>query len=166
MFHDPRFWTALAFVLFFVIFGRKLWIAVTGHLDARADSVRHDLDEAARLRREAEQMLEDATREREKTLAETQAMLARSEAEAAGLAERARQDAEAAAARYEKMAQDRIHAAERSAIREIQDRAAQIAVAAARDVVSIRLTESPDIAATLIDKGIDSLPEALRRSAA
>ncbi|EHH67785.1 F0F1 ATP synthase subunit B family protein [Gluconobacter morbifer] len=166
MFHEPRFWTALAFILFFVIFGRKIWPALTGYLDARADDVRRDLDEAARLRREAEQMLEDATREREKTLAETQAMIANSEAEAAALAERARRESEEAAARYEKMARDRIDAAQRAAIREIQECALQIAVSATREVVASQLSEKPEVASSLVEKSIASLPDALRRSAA
>jgi len=166
MFQEPRFWTALAFALFFVIFGRKLWAVITSHLDARAEGVRRDLDEAARLRREAEQMLEDAPREHEKTLGETQAMLARSDMEAAALPERERHEAEAAAGRYEKMAHDRIEAAERAAIREVQERATAIAISAARDVVASRLSESPDVAAQLIEQSIQNLPEALRRSAA
>lgn len=166
MLHEPRFWTAVAFVLFFVIFGRKLWAAIREHLDARADVVRRDLDEAGRLRREAEQMLEDATRERERTLAETRDLLARSESEAAALADRILNEAESVAARYEKTARERIEAAERAVIREVQQRAVQVAVAAARDVVTQRLAEQPELAEKLVEQSLQNLPEALRRSAA
>ena len=53
-FADPRNWVVLAFILFFVLFGKKLWGALAGMLDARADSVKTELEEASRLRREAE----------------------------------------------------------------------------------------------------------------
>ncbi len=88
MFHDQRFYVAISFILFFLFFGRKLWAAIAAVLDARADQVRSNLDEASRLRREAEKMLEDATREREQALAESRALIERSRAEAASIAEK------------------------------------------------------------------------------
>src|SRR6202043_1717252 len=42
-YQSPAFWVAVAFVLFFVFFGRKLWKALTGMLDKRADEVRVEL---------------------------------------------------------------------------------------------------------------------------
>ena len=59
-FAEPRNWVALAFIVFFVLFGRKLWGALAAMLDDRAAKVRAELDEAARLRSEAEAMLRDA----------------------------------------------------------------------------------------------------------
>ena len=50
-FAEPRNWVIIAFVLFFVLFGRKLWSALAKMLDDRAAKVRTELDEAARLRR-------------------------------------------------------------------------------------------------------------------
>ncbi|QDH16944.1 F0F1 ATP synthase subunit B family protein [Swingsia samuiensis] len=166
MFHDPRFWTATAFVVFFLLFGRKLWAALSYHLDARAEGIRKDLDEAAKLRREAEQMLEDATREREKTLAEAKELLTRSEQEAAALAEKARRDAEETAARFEKMARDRIQAAERAAIRDVKDYAMKIALSASKEVITEHLSQQSEVSTQLVDKSLQALPEALRRSAA
>lgn len=51
---DPKFWVAVSFVVFFVLVGRMAWARLTGMLDGRAAKVRADLDEAARLRAEAE----------------------------------------------------------------------------------------------------------------
>ncbi len=50
MLHDQRFYVAVAFVLFFVFFGRKIWRVVASGLDSRAAQVRRDLDEAGALR--------------------------------------------------------------------------------------------------------------------
>ncbi|WP_048862123.1 F0F1 ATP synthase subunit B family protein, partial [Acidisphaera rubrifaciens] len=59
-FASPRNWVALAFIVFFVIFGRKLWAPLAKMLDGRGALIQAELDEARRLRAEAEAMLADA----------------------------------------------------------------------------------------------------------
>lgn len=162
MFHDQRFYVAIAFVLFFVLFGRKLWKTIVSHLDARADQVRHELDEAAKLRREAEQMLEDATRERETAFAEAKALIERSRAEAALLGEKAKADAEAVASRREQMARDRIEASQRAAVQEVRAQAVDAAVAAVRSVLAEHVAEHGETASALVDHALERLPGALR----
>ncbi|TLU74693.1 F0F1 ATP synthase subunit B family protein [Lichenicoccus roseus] len=165
MLHEPRFWYSVAFVLFFVVLGRRIARPLLTILDNRAATVRQDLDEAARLKREAEQMLADAQRERDAALAEAAAMVERSRQEATRIAEQARQDADTSARRRERMAQDRIHAAERAAVDEVRSRAAEIASEAARAIVAEILTAEHDSA--LIDRAIAALPSSLagRRAA-
>lgn len=164
-FHDPRTYIGLAFFIFYGIFGRKLWGVVTGMLDKRGATVRAELDEASRLRTEAEAMLKDATAQREQAAKESQAMLAQAREEAARLGETARADAADAAKRREKMAMDRIAAAEKAAVTEVQTAAADVATRAAERV----LAESfgPEADAGLIDRAIQGLPSALagRRAA-
>src|SRR6478735_8099357 len=53
-FAEPLHWVVISFFLFFIIFGKKVWGALAGMLDARAASVRAEMDEAARLKSEAE----------------------------------------------------------------------------------------------------------------
>nr|WP_321985091.1 ATP synthase F0 subunit B [uncultured Lichenicoccus sp.] len=165
MLHEPRFWYSVAFVLFFALLGRRIVRPLLAILDNRAAQVRQDLDEAARLKREAELMLADAQREREAALAEAAALVERSRQEALRIADQARQDADATARRRERMAQDRIHAAERAAIDEVRARAADIASEAARAVIGEILTPASD--AALIDRAIAALPSSLagRRAA-
>lgn len=164
MFHDQRFYVAISFVLFFLLFGRKLWGAIASVLDARAEQVRSNLDEASRLRREAEKMLEDATREREQALAESRALIERSRAEAASIAENARREAEAIASRREQMARDRIAASERAAIREVREMAADAAIKATRTLLTQHFSADASGASVLLDRGISDLPQALKVS--
>ena len=93
-FADPRSWVAVAFVIFFVIFGAKLWQALAGMLDKRTASVKAELEEASRLRREAEAMLADASKRREAALVEARALLDGARAEATRLARSAAEEAE------------------------------------------------------------------------
>ncbi|MBU6499663.1 MAG: ATP synthase F0 subunit B, partial [Rhodospirillales bacterium] len=69
-FQNPRAWVAIAFVIFFVLFGRKIWTALTAILDKRTEAVRGELAEAQRLRGEAEAMLKDASVRRETAMAD------------------------------------------------------------------------------------------------
>ncbi|HTW70631.1 MAG TPA: F0F1 ATP synthase subunit B [Acetobacteraceae bacterium] len=162
---EGRTWVAAAFLLFFVLFGRKLWKPLAGMLDDRAVKVRAELEEAARLRREAEAMLKDAEQRRAEALAEAKALIEGAQAEAARAAAAASAEAEASARRREQMALDRIAAAEKAAVDEVRLTAVDVATSAARQVISEGL--SPDADARLIDHAITQLPGALaqRRAA-
>ncbi|QHI96303.1 F0F1 ATP synthase subunit B [Aristophania vespae] len=163
MFNEPRFWTAVAFVLFFLLFGRKLWRIIATRLDERAELVRNNLDESARLRREAEQMLEDATRERENAAAEAQQLIEASEAQALSLKERALRDSEELVSRHEKLARDRIKALENAALRDIRNKAADVAFAASREAITEILQKDSNLAAQLLDQSLTNIPKALKQ---
>src|SRR5271168_319315 len=81
-FAEPRNWVVIAFFLFFILFGKKLWGALAGMLDARVASVKAELEEASRLRREAESMLRDAEKQRADALAEAKSLIEGARAEA------------------------------------------------------------------------------------
>jgi F-type H+-transporting ATPase subunit b len=158
-FAEPRNWVIIAFVLFFVLFGRKLWSALAQMLDDRAAKVRTELEEAARLRQEAEAMLRDAEARRAEALREAQAMIDGAKNEAGRVAAAAAAEAEAAARRREQMALDRIAAAEKAAVEDVRAAAVEVATAAARQVISEGLSAEAD--ARLIDTAITRLPGAL-----
>ena len=157
---DPKFWVAVSFVLFFLLLGKKLWAAISSALDGRAATIRRQLDEASRLRAEAEQMLKDAETERAAAAKEAEELLARAHAEAERVATAAIAEAEAAAKRRERMALDRIAAAEASAIADVRNAAAEVAGAAARTVLAETLDATAD--AALVDRSLSDLPKALR----
>jgi len=165
LFADPRTWVGIAFIIFFVIFGRKLWSTLTAILDKRGVQIRAELDEAARLRREAETMLHDARSQREKALSDAQTMLEQARAEALRVGDTARTDAASAATRRERMAMERIDAAEKAAVTEVRLAAADIASRAAEQVIATGFGAEAD--AHLIDRAIQGLPAALagRRAA-
>ena len=171
MHHEPGFfahpenWVIISFFLFFIIFGKKLWGALTEMLDARAASVRAEIDEAARLKSEAEAMLKAAEATRSKAQADAKALIEGAAAEAARITEATRLEAEASAKRRERMALDRIAAAQKQAVDEVRTAAAEVATQAARQVIAEGL--SPESSASLINQAISHLPAALaaRRAA-
>lgn len=157
---DPHFWEAVSFLIFVALVGRLGWSRVTAMLDARADRVKADLAEAARLRTEAEAMLRQAEADRAAALAEAETMIARAREEAERVGVAATAEAEASAKRRERMAMDRIGAAEAGALAEVRNAAAEIAVAAAREVIAERMDAKAD--AALIDRAVADLPRMLR----
>jgi F-type H+-transporting ATPase subunit b len=160
MLMNPEIWVLVAFLIFFGVFGGKIWGAFMAILDGRAQAIKVELDEAARLRAEAEAMLRDAHAAREAALAEARDVLAHSRAEAVRLAETAEAEAEASAKRRERMALDRIAAAEKAALTDVRQTAAEVAAEAARAVISASLSAEGD--AEIVDHAIASLPKALR----
>ena len=47
-------WVLIAFILFFVLVGKKLWSALTTNLDKRKKMIENELNEAKKLREEAQ----------------------------------------------------------------------------------------------------------------
>lgn len=159
---NPRSWVSLAFVIFFVVFGRKIWAALTGLLDNHTKAVQSRLDEATRLRAEAEAMLTVARARQAQAEAEAQALIEGAHRQAAEVTEAARAEAVSAAARRERMATDRIAAAEKAAVAEVRAAAVEIATEAASRIMASGVAGDAEI----VDRSIAGLPAALGRRAA
>jgi F-type H+-transporting ATPase subunit b len=164
-FSEAPNWVLISFFLFFILVGRKIWAALAAMLDARTEKVRAELDEASRLRTEAEALLRDAEKRRTEALAEAKALIAGAQTQASQAAAATMAEAEASARRREQMAIDRIAAAEKAAVDEVRMAAVDVATIAARDIIASGLTAEAD--AGLIDHAIGNLPSALaaRRAA-
>ena len=160
MLMNPEVWVLVAFLIFFGVFGGKIWGAFMAILDSRALAIKVALDEAARLRAEAEQMLREAHAAREAALDEVRDVLAHGRAEAERLAREAEAESEASTKRRERMALDRIAAAEKAALTDVRQTAADVAAEATRAVISATLSAEGD--AQIVDHAIASLPKALR----
>lgn len=156
LFKEAEFWVLVGFLAFLVGVGRTGWKLASGALDSRAAKIRSQLAEAARLRAEAQAVLESALAKQKQAAADAADIVAAAKDEA----ERMRQDAEAdlkrALAAREAQAMDRIALAEQAAVQAVRSKAVEIAVRAATDLVQ----ESMDgeSAALLVDRSIDTLP--------
>jgi len=132
---DAEGWVWWGITIFFLAFGAKIWKSVTGGLDARIAETRKSLDEAAAIRAEAEALLAAAQKQLTESASEAAAIIHTARNEAEGIVAKAETDAALAVSRRERMAQDKIGAAERSAIEFIRTKAGNAAVAVATDVI-------------------------------
>jgi F-type H+-transporting ATPase subunit b len=156
MFEDPEFWVALAFVIFvgvLVKFGvPKMALSA---LDARGDRIKQALDEAHRLRSEAQAVLAQYQQKRAEAEKEAQAIIASARVEAERLAGEAKGKVEEFIARRTKMAEAKIAQAEAQALADVRAAAADAAVAAAEKIL-VQTTHGA-AAESLIAKGISDL---------
>ncbi len=164
VFAEAVVWVTVAFVIFFILFGKRLWVAMAAMLDARAVAIEKEIAEAGRLREEAEAMLKDAEARRREALEEAKALLAAAKAEAEHLAAAAAAEAVQAARRRERMAVERIEAAEKAAVTAVRVAAVEVATAAAAEVIRRELDAASD--AMLVNRAIAGLPAALARKVA
>lgn len=156
------FWVFIAIVIFAVFFARKIVTPLNAMLDGRAVQVRAALAEAAQLKAEAEAMLADAKKRQDQANKDAADILASAHQEAARIAEELTRDAEATAARRERLALERIAAAEKAAIEEVRSVAIDVATTAATTMLASGFAADTD--ATMIDHAISGIPAALRRA--
>jgi F-type H+-transporting ATPase subunit b len=160
IFHDPEFWVLVAAVVFVAVVFRPVGRALTGGLDARAARIRGELDEARRLREEAERLVAEYRARQQQATAEAQAIVAHATAEAERIAAQSARDLEQALERRQRMAEERIAQAEAKALAEVRSVAIGVAIAAAREVIAAEIDERRGSA--LLDEAIATLPQRLR----
>lgn len=156
---DPTFWVAVAFLIFVALIVWKARGMITGGLDARGAKIATELEEAKRLREEAQQLLADYKRKQRDAIAEAEAMLKAAEEEAGRVRSRAAADLEAALKRREQQAMDRIAQAEANAQAQVRNLATDLAIAATRKILTDQMDSGT--ANRLVDETIESLPAKL-----
>ena len=83
---DATFWALISFILFFgVLAYYKVPAIMAAALDKRADQIRNELEQAKKLREEAQQLLAEYQRKRKEAEAEAETILRAAEREAAVL---------------------------------------------------------------------------------
>ena len=137
---DATFWALVALVIFIgILVYAKVPAMVSKSLDARADRIRNELEEARRLREEAQQLLAEYQRKRKEAEKEAAGIVAAAKREADMLAEEARQRTEEYVARRAALAETKIAQAEQDAVNEVRARAVDIAVEAAGRLLAERV---------------------------
>ena len=131
---------AISFVLFFgILYYYGVHKVLTGALDSRADRIRAELDEARRLREEAQKTFAEFERKRQEVETQAAEIVEHARHEAEQAAERAKSDIKEAVERRLRAADEQIAMAEASAIKEVRNRAVQVAIAAAAEVMKSRM---------------------------
>jgi len=160
MHFNDAFFVALGFVLF-VLFLAYLGVhtIIANALDKRGREVQSELDEARRLREEAEAVLADYQKRAADAEQEAAAIIAAARAEAEAMAQMASERMAEFVARRTRQAEDKIAVAETQAANEVRAAAADAAVAAAETV--LRAQVRGELADDLISRGIDNLKSRL-----
>lgn len=136
-----------ATVALFIFLGIVVYLKVPGmiskSLDARATKIRGDLDEARRLREEAQSLLAEFQKKRKEAEQEAADIVTAAKREAEMLLGEAHKKTDEYVARRTAMAEQKIAQAERDAVTEVRSSAVDIAIEAARKL----LADNPEIKA-------------------
>ena len=157
---EPETWVAVAFVIFLGVlcyFGVHRTLIEA--LDKRAARIKEELDEARRLKDEAQKLLDEYRRKQAEAHGEAQAIVAGAEAEAERLAAEAKTKVEEFVARRTRLAETKIAQAEAQALADVRAAAAEAAVAAAEKILA--QSAKGQVADDLLVRGIDDVKRKL-----
>lgn len=152
MFTNPEFWIAVSFVIAFGILLKFAGGSVIGALDAHGSRIAAQLEEARKLREEAESLLAEQQRKQRDEINDAKDIIAHAHAEAERLSGEAAAELERLVRLRELHARERIAVSEVQAVSEIRRIIAEIAVEAARRALTEHLDEPGRVA--LIDRSI------------
>ena len=155
MLNDPTFWVAVGFFVFVGLIVWKVRQPMLEGLDARAERIKSELDEAQRLREEAQKALAEYKRKQRDAAKEAETMLAHAKREAKLIREEATEDLKAVLRRRERAAVEKIAQAETQAIQEVRSQAVDIAMAATAKLLSENVDPGRDQA--MVDQAIRDL---------
>jgi F-type H+-transporting ATPase subunit b len=137
---DAEFWVGIAFVAFVgILVWAKVPAALAGILDARGQKIQAQLDEATRLRQEAQKLLADIKLQREAAEKTAAAMLASAKDDAARMLADAKVQLEEDIQRRRDLAVRKIATAEAQASADVKAAAADLAATAAEAVLTARI---------------------------
>ncbi len=145
----------VALVILIAAIYRPLTRAVFGALDGRAERIKHELEEAQRLREEAQSMLANYQRKLHEGEAQAKAIVEHAQEESKRLERLSREQLEQRMQRRTQQAMDRIAAAESRALQDVRAQAAHLSVEATRELLRARL--EGDRARSVMDQSIDEV---------
>jgi len=132
---NESLWVALSFGVFVALVWKKAGSAISAALDKRSEDIRNNLDEAKTLREEAQNELQKYQRLQREATDQAKEIIANAEKAALQIEEAAKKNAEASIKRRKDQAEAKIKALEAEATQDIRNRAAQLATAAAADLI-------------------------------
>ncbi len=158
--NDPTTLVFIAVVLFFLMlayFGVHKKIG--GALDARSDAIRAELEEARRLREEAQTLLASYQRKQKEAEAQAESIVKQARSDAEHMAVQAREDLGERLERRAAQAEAKIANAEAQAMSEVKNKAADLAMDTAETLLRTKLTAGDK--SKLVQEGIKQMGAAL-----
>ncbi|MES2983846.1 MAG: F0F1 ATP synthase subunit B [Pseudomonadota bacterium] len=142
--HSADTWIAVSFVLFIALFVKFALPKINASLDDRANKIRDQLEQAARLRAEAQALLASYQQQQQEAMKEAESIIASAQRDAADMRTRAVDELKTALDRRSQQAQEKIARAEVEAIEQIRKTIITTATESAREIVATQLQSQTD----------------------
>lgn len=157
--NSAEFWVAVSFAVFVLAAwgpGKRMLGAA---LDGRIAQIRNEVEEAQKLREEAQAALASYQRRQREAIQEAEQIIAHAREEAERTRAQAASELEEAIRRREQQATEKIAQAEAAALAQIRDRAVELAIAATGRLLAEKMAGKSGDAA--IAAAIEELPDKL-----
>lgn len=160
LFSDTSFWLLLAFLIVVgIIIRAGAHRMIASGLDKRAQKIADEINEARKMREEAQELLAQYQRRQREAESEAAAIVEQAKKDAKRMAAEARDKINEQMERRTKAMEDKIARAEAQAISEVRGQAADLAVAAAREIIRERMDSGAQTAS--VDRAIAGLRDKL-----
>ena len=154
-FQTPEFWVAIGFLILLAIVFKTALKSITTHLDGRANKIQETLDEAEKLREEAQHLLADYQRKQREASKEVEAIIADARSKTETMISESEEVLQKSIERREQLAKEKIVQAEADAISAVRNYAIDIAIEASEKLMITKLGQNRSD--SLIDKSIEEL---------
>lgn len=152
---SPEFWLLTALVILIAFAWKPLSRTILGALDGHAARVRAELDEAKRLREQAQTLLAEHQRKLAQGEEQAEAIIAHAEAEARRQIKRHQEELEANLKRRREAAEARIAQEETRAIQALRAHAASLAIRTAEQLLREQMDDEQRRA--LVDRALQEV---------
>ena len=125
-------WVLIAFILFFVLVGKKLWSALTTNLDQRKKMIENELNEAKKLREEAQAELNASLKKQKEINKQVLDIINDAKSTAKQIEADALKKSDVIIKRKEEQAKQKINNAQIEAINSIKNISAELSVRSAK----------------------------------
>ena len=125
-------WVLIAFILFFVLVGKKLWSALTTNLDQRKKMIENELNEAKKLREEAQAELNASLKKQKEINKQVLDIINDAKSTAKQIEADALKKSDVIIKRKEEQAKQKINNAQIEAINNIKNISAELSVKSAK----------------------------------
>ncbi len=125
-------WVLIAFILFFVLVGKKLWSALTTNLDQRKKMIENELNEAKKLREEAQAELNASLKKQKEINKQVLDIINDAKSTAKQIEADALKKSDIIIKRKEEQAKQKINNAQVEALNNIKNISAQLSVKSAK----------------------------------
>lgn len=148
-------WVGISFVIFVAGAWKLGGKAVLNALDSKIDEIRREIEEAENLRVEAQELLAQYQRKQRDAEKEAKTILENAQKSTDAIRAKAEKDLDETMARKEAQLAERLKRMEENAIAEIQNKAAELAVAATTQIIRDTLNDKID--ASLVNETVSKL---------
>ena len=152
-------WVLIAFILFFILVGKKLWSTLTYSLDQRKKIIENDLNEAKKLREEAQAELNASLKKQKEINKQVLDIINDAKKTANQIEANALKKSDIVIKRKEDQARQKINNAQIEAINSIKSISAELSVKSARLYIESELNNK--IQKTLYSNSKQELKEKL-----